>query len=204
LDLVRSQITRYWDSVMERIKNCIFDVVQPSKIEAAKQELLEMSRNVVIEKKWVLQLLQQTYLNSSPIDTLALNMVRIKLHEKAIIWNKTFGDFAREYFNPDRDFRRSTTSQLKRLFDEKEFPVASDRAHYAGLMNDLPMTLDDSNVESIYEDIYDFTPSELPYLGTSPTLDLTKPKIEEGDVAALESAIDTASSQIAFPFMEPK
>ncbi|KAG0085425.1 1-phosphatidylinositol-3-phosphate 5-kinase [Podila epicladia] len=205
LDLVRSQITRYWDSVMERIKNCIFDVVHPSKIEAAKQELLEMSRNVVIEKKWVLQLLQQTYLNSSPTDTLALNMVRIKLHEKAIIWNKTFGDFAREYFNPDRDFRRSTDSQLKRLFDEKEFPVASDRAHYAGLMNDLPMTLDsDGNVESIYEDVYDFTPSELPYLGTSPTLNITKPKIEEGDVAALESAIDTASSQIAFPFMEPK
>ncbi|KAG0032875.1 1-phosphatidylinositol-3-phosphate 5-kinase [Podila clonocystis] len=205
LDLVRSQITRYWDSVMERIKNCIFDVVHPSKIETAKQELLEMSRNVVIEKKWVLQLLQQTYLNSSPTDTLALNMVRIKLHEKAIIWNKTFGDFAREYFNPDRDFRRSTTSQLKRLFDEKEFPVASDRAHYAGLMNDLPMTLDsDGNVESIYEDIYNFTPSELPYLGSSPTFNVTKPKIEEGDVAALESAIDTASSQIAFPFMEPK
>ncbi|KAF9311945.1 1-phosphatidylinositol-3-phosphate 5-kinase [Podila horticola] len=205
LDLVRSQITRYWDSVMERIKNCIFDVVHPSKIEAAKQELLEMSRNVVIEKKWVLQLLQQTYLNSSPTDTLALNMVRIKLYEKAIIWNKTFGDFAREYFNPDRDFRRSTTSQLRRLFDEKEFPVASDRAHHAGLMNDLPMTLDsDGNVESIYEDIYDFTPSELPYLGSSPTFNVTKPKIEEGDVAALESAIDTASSQIAFPFMEPK
>ncbi|KAG0346509.1 1-phosphatidylinositol-3-phosphate 5-kinase [Podila humilis] len=205
LDIVRSQITRYWDSVMERIKNCIFDVVHPSKIEAAKQELLEMSRNVVLEKKWVLQLLQQTYLNSSPTDTLALNMVRIKLHEKAIIWNKTFGDFAREYFNPDRDFRRSTTSQLKRLFDEKEFPVASDRAHYAGLMNDLPMTLDsDGNMESIYEDVYDFTPSELPYLGSSPTFNVTKPKVEEGDVAALESAIDTASSQIAFPFMEPK
>ncbi|KAF9387823.1 1-phosphatidylinositol-3-phosphate 5-kinase [Podila verticillata] len=203
LDLVRSQITRYWDSVMERIKNCIFDVVQPSKIEAAKQELLEMSRNVVIEKKWVLQLLQQTYLNSSPTDTLALNMVRIKLHEKAIIWNKTFGDFAREYFNPDRDFRRSTTSQLKRLFDEKEFPVASDRLHYASMI-DLPMTLDDSNEESTHEDNSDSTLSEWPYLGTSPTFDLTKSKIKEGDVAALESAIDTASSQIAFPFMEPK
>ncbi|KAF9093343.1 1-phosphatidylinositol-3-phosphate 5-kinase [Mortierella sp. AD031] len=205
LDLVRSLITKYWDSVMERIKNCIFDVVHPSKIEAAKQELLEMSRNVVVEKKAILQLLQQTYLNSAPTDTLALNMVRIKLYEKAVMWNKTFGDFAREYFNPDRDFRRSTTSQLRRLFDEKEFPVASDRAHHAGLMNDLPMTLDsDGNVESPYEDSCDFTPSDLPYLGTSPTLDVTKPKVEQGDVAALESAIEKATSQIAFPFMEPK
>ncbi|KAF9118758.1 1-phosphatidylinositol-3-phosphate 5-kinase [Mortierella sp. 14UC] len=205
LDLVRSLITRYWDSVMERIKNCIFDVVHPSKIEAAKQELLEMSRNVVVEKKAILQLLQQTYLNSAPTDTLALNMVRIKLYEKAVVWNKTFGDFAREYFNPDRDFRRSTTSQLRRLFDEKEFPMASDRAHHAGLMNDLPMTLDsDGNVESPYEDSYDFTPSDLPYLGSSPTLDVAKPKVEQGDVAALESAIQTATSQIAFPFMEPK
>ncbi|KAF8946973.1 1-phosphatidylinositol-3-phosphate 5-kinase [Haplosporangium gracile] len=205
LDLVRSLITRYWDSVMERIKNCIFDVVHPSKIEAAKQELLEMSRNVVVEKKAILQLLQQTYLNSAPTDTLALNMVRIKLYEKAVAWNKTFGDFAREYFNPDRDFRRSTTSQLRRLFDEKEFPVASDRAHHAGLMNDLPMTLDsDGNIESPYEDSYDFRPSDLPYLGSSPTLDVAKPKVEQGDVAALESAIQTATSQIAFPFMEPK
>lgn len=205
LDLVRSLITRYWDSVLERIKNCIFDVVHPSKIQAAKQELLEMSRSAGMEKKANLQLLQQTYLNSAPTDTLALNMVRIKLYEKAVAWNKTFGDFAREYFNPDRDFRRSTTSQLRRLFDEKEFPVASDRAHNAGLMNDLPMTLDsDGNIESPYEDSYDFTPSDLPYLGSSPTLDVAKPKAEQGDVAALESAIQTATSQIAFPFMEPK
>ncbi|KAG0355772.1 1-phosphatidylinositol-3-phosphate 5-kinase, partial [Gamsiella multidivaricata] len=205
LDIVRSLITRYWDSVMVRIKNCIFDVVQPSKIEAAKQELLEMSRNVVVEKKWILQLLQQTYLNSSPTDTLALNMVRIKLYEKAVAWNKTFGDFAREYFNPERDFRRSTTSQLRRLFDEKEFPVASDRAHHASLMNDLPMTLDagDSN-ELNGEDYSDFAPSDLPYLGSSPTLKVARSKIEEGDVAALESAIEKATSQIAFPFMEPK
>ncbi|KAF9427740.1 1-phosphatidylinositol-3-phosphate 5-kinase [Podila epigama] len=207
LDIVRTQITRYWDSVMERIQNCIFDVVHPSKIEAAKQELLEMSRKVVVEKKWVLQFLQQTYLNSLPTDTLALNLVRIKLHEKAIAWDKTFGQFAREYFNPDRDFRRTTTSQLRRLFDEKEFPVVSDRLLYAGLQNDLPMSLDSHDTaDETDEDIYGFTPSELPYLGSSPTLrpGLANANIEEGDVAALESAIDTASSHIAFPFMEPK
>ncbi|KAG0315735.1 1-phosphatidylinositol-3-phosphate 5-kinase [Dissophora globulifera] len=207
LDAVRSLITRYWDSVMERIQNCIFDVVQPSKIEAAKQELLEMSRNVVVEKKWILQLLQQTYLNSSPIDTLALNMVRIKLYEKAVMWNKTFNEFAREYFNPERDFRRSTTSQLRRLFDEKEFPVASDRAHHASLMNDLPMTLDSSDsFDFTGEDYNDQVPSDLPYLSSSPTaiLKIAKPNVEEGDVAALENAIETAASQIAFPFMEPK
>ncbi|KAF9995690.1 1-phosphatidylinositol-3-phosphate 5-kinase, partial [Entomortierella chlamydospora] len=204
LNIVRELITKYWDSVMERIKNCIFDVVQPSKIEAAKQELLEMSRNVVVERKWILQLLQQTYLNSAPTDTLALNMVRLKLYEKAVAWDRTFEDFARQYFNPDRDFRRTTTSQLRRLFDEKEFPVAADRAHHASLMNDLPMTLDASDgVETNWED-YTNPPSDLPYLGSSPTLRVTKPKIEEGDVAALESAIETATSQIAFPFMEPK
>ncbi|KAF9961949.1 1-phosphatidylinositol-3-phosphate 5-kinase [Mortierella alpina] len=205
LDLVRSLITRYWDSVMERIKNCIFDVVQPSKIEAAKQELLEMNRKVVVERKWILQLLQQTYLNSAPTDTLALNMVRIKLYEKAVMWDKTFGDFAREYFNPDRDFRRSTTSQLRRLFDDKEFPAPSDRAHHASMMKDLPMSLDTSeDVESSPDDHGDSTPSDLPYLGSSPTLKFAKPKVEEADVAALANAIENASSQIAFPFMEPK
>ncbi|KAF9570985.1 1-phosphatidylinositol-3-phosphate 5-kinase [Mortierella alpina] len=206
LDLVRSLITRYWDSVMERIKNCIFDVVQPSKIEAAKQELLEMNRKVVVERKWILQLLQQTYLNSAPTDTLALNMVRIKLYEKAVMWDKTFGDFAREYFNPDRDFRRITTSKLRRLFDDKEFPAPSDRAHHASLMKDLPMSLDTSDDDggTTPDDHGDPIPSDLPYLGTSPTLKLARPKIEEADVAALENAIETASSQISFPFMEPK
>ncbi|KAF9432286.1 1-phosphatidylinositol-3-phosphate 5-kinase [Entomortierella beljakovae] len=204
LDIVRSLITKYWDSVMERIKNCIFDVVHPSKIEAAKQELLEMSRNVVVEKKWILQQLQQTYLNSAPTDTLAMNIVRIKLYEKAVAWDKTFDDFAREYFNPDRDFRRSTASQIRRLFDEKEFPVASDRAHHASLMNDLPMTLDScDSIETHREDCAD-PPTDLPFLGSSPTLRVTRTKIEQGDVAALESDIETASSQIAFPFMEPK
>ncbi|KAF9941422.1 1-phosphatidylinositol-3-phosphate 5-kinase [Modicella reniformis] len=207
LDLVRSLIIRYWDSVMERVKNCIFNVVQPSKIEAAKQELQEMSRNVVVEKKGSLQLLQQAYHNSSPTDNLSLNMVRIKLNEKAAEWDKTFRTFAREYFNPDRDFRRSTTAQFGRIFDENEFPVASDRAHHVNLVNDLPVTLDSSS--DINGDQNDDPqdhpiPTELPYLGSSPTLKATNPRIEEADVAALESAIASASSQIAFPFIEPK
>ncbi|KAG0232821.1 1-phosphatidylinositol-3-phosphate 5-kinase [Actinomortierella wolfii] len=204
LDTVRSLITRYWDSVMERINNCIFDVVQPSKIEAAKQELIEMSRKVVLEKKSTLQLLQQTYLNSAPTDDLALNLVRIKLHEKAVKWDKTFGDFAREYFNPDRDYRRGTM-QLKRLFNEKELPLTADRIAQAGL--DLPMTLDtteedDESGEGTLGD--EFVPTDLPFLGSSPTEAALHPKAESGDVAALEDAIENAANQVAFPFMEPK
>ncbi|KAF9970864.1 1-phosphatidylinositol-3-phosphate 5-kinase [Actinomortierella ambigua] len=205
LDIVRSLITRYWDSVMERIKNCIFDVVQPSKIEAAKQELLEMSRMVVFEKKSTLQLLQQTYLNSAPTDNLALNLVRIKLHEKVLQWDKTFGGFAREYFNPDRDYRRGTV-QLRRLFNEKDFPMTADRM--AHTIVDLPLTLDtteeeeDADRRNIYED--DFVPTDLPFLGSSPTEAVLHPKVESGDVAALEDAIENAANQVSFPFMEPK
>ncbi|KAG0269558.1 1-phosphatidylinositol-3-phosphate 5-kinase [Actinomortierella ambigua] len=204
LDIVRSLITRYWDSVMERIKNCIFDVVQPSKIEAAKQELLEMSRMVVLEKKSTLQLLQQTYLNSAPTDNLALNLVRIKLHEKAVQWDKTFGAFARDYFNPDRDYRRGP-EQLRRLFNEKDLPVIADRIAHAGL--DLPLTLDtteeeDSDRRTAFED--EFVPTDLPFLGSSPTEVVLHPKVESGDVAALEDAIENAANQVSFPFMEPK
>ncbi|KAG0242758.1 hypothetical protein B0O80DRAFT_460532 [Mortierella sp. GBAus27b] len=203
LDLIRSLITRYWDSVVERINNCIFDVVQPSKIEGAKKELLQMLDVVKVERRAILQHLQQTYLNSSPTDTLALNMVRIKLYDKAEEWKRIFGKFAREYFNPDRDFRRSTTS--RRLFDEKEFPVASDRARHSSVTNDLPMTLDSNDIDGeTIDDPQDLSPADLPYLGSSPTLKATKPKVEEADVAALESAIETASSQIAFPYIEPK
>ncbi|KAF9918276.1 1-phosphatidylinositol-3-phosphate 5-kinase [Lobosporangium transversale] len=202
LDLVRSQITRYWDSVMERIKN----VVPPSKFDAAKQELLDMSKNVLAEKSGILQLLQQTYLNSAPTDTLALDTVRIKLYDKSVEWDKIFGDFARQYFNLERDFRRSTASQLRRLFDEKEFPATSDPEHRANLMHDLylPMTLDTDDSDDSIGGHYDL--SALPYLGSSPTHKAAKSRIEEGDAAASESTVEKEKviSQITFPFIESK
>ncbi|CAG8470457.1 8558_t:CDS:10 [Ambispora gerdemannii] len=112
------KITKYWESVTERIKTFDYGIVQPEKLEVCKQELYDMSSKVFSESKNMLQQLNQTYVNSSPDDTLALNQVRVELHEKVVQWDQSFNEFARQYFQP-----RMTTRQLKRMIFDKGYPI---------------------------------------------------------------------------------
>ncbi|CAI2183573.1 5834_t:CDS:2, partial [Funneliformis geosporum] len=207
LDTIRHKITNYWDSVSDRIKSFNYDIVQSDKVEGCKQELLEMSRRVVTEKKYMLQKLQQTYVNSTPEDTLELNNVMYVLQEKVLVWDKDFNDIARQYFP------RLTARQLKRFFVDNHDVITLGRGYSGSLLNDLPlinMDLDDgSNTVRIEDEI--FGPTIFPKLGSSPTADAILNELKDiefyhdGEIESLEKDIQNVNSQMSlFPFMDPK
>ncbi|CAG8495811.1 13415_t:CDS:10 [Funneliformis mosseae] len=207
LDTIRHKITNYWDSVSDRIKSFNYDIVQSDKVEGCKQELLEMSRRVVTEKKYMLQKLQQTYVNSTPEDTLELNNVMYVLQEKVLVWDKDFNDIARQYFP------RLTARQLKRLFVDKHDVITLGRGYSGSLLNDLPlinMDLDDgSNTVRIEDEV--FGPTIFPKLSSSPTADAILNELKDiefyhdGEIESLEKDIENVNSQMSlFPFVDPK
>ncbi|CAG8438826.1 1515_t:CDS:10 [Scutellospora calospora] len=206
LDTIRHKITDYWDSVTDRIKNFNYDIVQPDKVEMCKQELLEMSRRVVTEKKFMLQKLQQTYVNSPPEDTLALNNVLYVLQDKVVAWEKDFNDIARQYFP------RLTAKQIRRLFVDNHEAITLGRGYSGTFLNDLPlinMDLDATIDPSRHEDY--IGPTIVPKLGSSPTADLILNGLKEldffheGEIESLENDIEKVASQLTlFPFMDPK
>jgi 1-phosphatidylinositol-3-phosphate 5-kinase len=206
LDTIRHKITKYWDSVTDRIKSFNYDIVHQDKVEGCKQDLLEMSRRVVTEKKNMLTKLQQTYVNSTPDDTLALNNVIYLLQEKVLIWDKDFNDIARQYFP------RLTAKQLKRFFLDNHDAITLGRGHSGSHLNDLPlinMDLDDDSNTARMEDEVGLT--ILPKLGSSPTADAILNELKdiefyyhEGEIESLEKEIENASQMSLFPFMDPK
>ncbi|GBB85059.1 hypothetical protein RclHR1_11630001 [Rhizophagus clarus] len=207
LDTIRQKITNYWDSVTDRIKSFNYDIVHQNKVEGCKQDLLEMSRRVVTEKKNMLTKLQQTYVNSTPDDTLALNNVIYLLQEKVLIWDKDFNDIARQYFP------RLTAKQIKRFFLDNHDAITLGRGHSGSHLNDLPlinMDLDDdgSNTVRIEDEV--IGPTILPKLGSSPTADAILSEFKdiefyhEGEIESLEKEIENASQMSLFPFMDPK
>ncbi|EXX79916.1 uncharacterized protein OCT59_021526 [Rhizophagus irregularis] len=206
LDTIRQKITNYWDSVTDRIKSFNYDIVQEDKVEGCKQDLLEMSRRVVTEKKNMLTKLQQTYVNSTPDDTLALNNVIYLLQEKVLIWDKDFNDIARQYFP------RLTARQIKRFFLDNHDAITLGRGHSGSHLNDLPlinMDLDDDlNTARIEDEV--IGPTILPKLGSSPTADAILNELKdiefyhEGEIESLEKEIENASQMSLFPFMDPK
>ncbi|CAJ0854781.1 8398_t:CDS:10 [Entrophospora sp. SA101] len=204
LDTIRNKITSYWDSVADRIKNFNYDFVELDKIECCKQELLEMSRRVVTERRYMLQKLQQTYVNSAPEDTLELNNVMYVLQEKVTVWDKYFDEIARQYFP------RLTTKQLKRFFEVKQYVMPLGHGYPGSLLNDLPLiNMDPDDTDRVDEEL--LGPTIFPKLSGSPTrgllLNETK-DIElyhEDEIENLENDIEKANSQVSmFPFMDPK
>ncbi|KND01990.1 uncharacterized protein SPPG_02496 [Spizellomyces punctatus DAOM BR117] len=159
-ETLKQQLVRYFDSVSERIKSFTFDIVPPGKIQASKEAMSEMGKRAVSEKKYMLQLLQQTLISSSPTDILALNGVLRVLQDKVTQWDADFTAFARRFLQADtKEIRRVTAAQLKRMFADKELPprpglsLPEDTAPL-----EIEMGVNPSGVES-----------SLPLLGRSPT-----------------------------------
>lgn len=112
LDGTRIKITRFFDSIVERNKGFLLDIVQPDRVDECKEHLADMSQRAMGEKKQLLQYLQSVYATTPASDTLSLNIVRIKLQMSVIQWDAEYADFVRQYVRPERELRR----HLRKMF----------------------------------------------------------------------------------------
>ncbi|KAI7866999.1 hypothetical protein BDF14DRAFT_1882111 [Spinellus fusiger] len=115
LELARTKIAKFYESVVERNRSFSFDIVQPNMVESCKESLQEMSRRATEEKKQMLQYLQSVYATTAPTDTISLNIVRIPLQMNVLQWDLKYVEFVRQYVRPERELRRLTASHLKRM-----------------------------------------------------------------------------------------
>ncbi|KAI8808697.1 hypothetical protein BJ742DRAFT_278669 [Cladochytrium replicatum] len=166
IELRRTQIMKYYDSVHNRLLDLSSHLVSTTKVQLCKDELGESLKKSIGEKKLMLQILQQTIVSSSAEDTLSLTKV-LKIFQSNIhAWDLEFSRLLRAYFQPDvKELRRLTTVQLKKIFNEKDLPL---RAPLLPLMsqdyNDL-----ESEGELVSSGLV------LPYLGVSPTINFGGP-----------------------------
>jgi 1-phosphatidylinositol-3-phosphate 5-kinase len=157
---LRSEIISYFDSISERIQSFSYEILPLSKIQPAKELMNEMSKKCSIEKKLLLQLLQQKCVSTQPADIIALNYVKKGLSENVSEWDAEFSSFVRNYVQPDtRDLRKITSVQLKKIFDMgkpdpelEDLPTISE--NYLPLLGSSPK--DDAPINS------HFSPTQSP------------------------------------------
>lgn len=221
LENIRSRINKFYDSLSSRNKQFSYDIVHPTKQNKCKYELEELSRRATGEKKAMLQLLQSVYATTPSTDTLSLNFVRMKLQMNVIQWDTDYNDLMKHYFQPERELRRMTATQLRRMFPPEmtgatTLSALDLRAQKAAEVADLPLL--DINLDSgqantyglagieAYTDVTpDFfsIPSQLPALGSSPSNStitsnledpLDKPSEPTNVVEVLQSMVELQSN----------
>lgn len=147
LKSLRSKINKFYQSIQERNKNFPFDLVDPRKLESCKTELQEMSLEAQGEKKDALQLLQNVYATSDPMDTLTIQVVYRNLFQVVQHWDVVYTDFVQFYLQPERELKKLTTTQLRKMFPA-EFTetttldnIGSERTKQATEVTDLPIAI---------------------------------------------------------------
>lgn len=141
---LRSKINKFYQSIIERNKAFPFDLVDPHKLDQCKAELQDMSLEAQGEKKEALQLVQTVYARSDPYDTLHINSVRRNLFQVVHQWYAVYTDFVRYYLQPERELKKITTNQLRKMFpgeisEATIFKMDNERTKRATEVTDLPL-----------------------------------------------------------------
>ncbi|KAL0074752.1 hypothetical protein F4703DRAFT_1890800 [Phycomyces blakesleeanus] len=187
LESARGKIARFYESIVERNRNFMFDIVQPNMVDSCKEFLQDLSRRANEEKKQMLQSLQAVYAKTVATDILCFNEVRFYLQMCVYQWDLKYLEFVRQYVRPERELRRLTASHFRRMMPAEtmiSMPVASldlrtKRATEAADLPLLDVGLDEydtnaygvSGLQSIVEQEPDavFSFKQQPLLGESPT-----------------------------------
>ncbi|GAN03674.1 conserved hypothetical protein [Mucor ambiguus] len=143
LKSLRSKINKFYQSIIERNKAFPYDLVDPRKLEICKAELQDMSLEAQGEKKDALQLVQNVYATSDPIDTLTINIVRRNLFQVVAHWDAVYADFVQFYLQPERELKKITATQFRKMFPTDDASAIhnmdNERTKRATEVTDLPL-----------------------------------------------------------------
>lgn len=143
LKSLRSKINKFYQSIIERNKAFPFDLVDPRKLDTCKAELQDMSLEAQGEKKDALQLVQNVYATSDPIDTLTINIVRRNLFQVVAHWDAVYADFVQFYLQPERELKKITATQFRKMFPTDDASAIhnmdNERTKRATEITDLPL-----------------------------------------------------------------
>ncbi|KAI1432180.1 hypothetical protein GGR50DRAFT_675719 [Xylaria sp. CBS 124048] len=119
--------TRFTSSVKARIKAIRLDNIVPEKAESCKAEIDRLTKKIQDEHTSVIRKLQEKYMNSRYYEVIPFNVVLREMLVKVTEWDAAFATFEADFLPSDKDIRRLTLIQLRKMFESKE-PLSNNEA----------------------------------------------------------------------------
>ncbi|KAM0788818.1 hypothetical protein ACM66B_002904 [Microbotryomycetes sp. NB124-2] len=117
----------FWDSIARRISTFNFDMVQSERVEECRQALAELSSKCEADRRAIVKLLKATYEQAQSTNGTEMTAVRRALQNKAVDWEAEWSAFEQRLAPMEKDVRRLTATQLKRLFSADGMPLSPER-----------------------------------------------------------------------------
>ncbi|KAI8629718.1 hypothetical protein F5Y19DRAFT_431605 [Xylariaceae sp. FL1651] len=121
--------TRFTTSVKARLKAIRLDNIVPEKAESCKAEIDRLTKKIQDEHTSLVRKLQEKYMNSKYYEVIPFNIVLREMLVKVTEWDATFTSFEADFLPSDKDIRRLTMIQLRKMFtDESKESLSSNEA----------------------------------------------------------------------------
>jgi 1-phosphatidylinositol-3-phosphate 5-kinase len=177
LELTRSKVTRFYDSVSERLKKFPYDNVYPNKLEECQSAIAECEARFSNEQTYYLQELYKQEMDGTK-DIFNLNSLKFKLSTSVTQWDYSFNLLAKTFIQTERDMKRFTSTSTKKSTEEPlKQPVIQDITETKGTPKDSPFSVVTKEEEHLA--MSDLT--TLPKLSSSPTHSHTAPSTTTND-----------------------
>ncbi|KAI0474069.1 hypothetical protein GGR56DRAFT_650149 [Xylariaceae sp. FL0804] len=119
--------TRFTTSVKARLKAIKLDNILPEKADACKAEVDRLSKKIQEEHAALIRKLQEKYMNSRYYEVMPFNVVLREMLVKVAEWDAAFAEFEADFLPSDKDIRRLTMIQLRKMFtDESKESLSSN------------------------------------------------------------------------------
>lgn len=125
--MVLQKSNAFWESIVHRIQAFNYDLVQADRLEECRQAMAELSIKCESDRRAITRLLESTYEHAQATNGTEMTSVRRTLQNKAVDWEAEWTSFEQRIIPSEKDVRRLTTVQLKRLFSNDGMPLSPER-----------------------------------------------------------------------------
>ncbi|KAJ8127310.1 hypothetical protein O1611_g6326 [Lasiodiplodia mahajangana] len=126
--------TRFTSSVKARLKAIKLDNIVAEKAESCKAEIERLTKKIQDDHTSIIRKLQEKYMNSRYYEVIPFNIVLREMLVKVTEWDAAFAKFEADFLPSDKDIRKLTMIQLRKMFtDESKESLSSNETSTEGI-----------------------------------------------------------------------